>query len=249
MENLLNYDAGDVYRFRHEHVAAKIITTENLSHTSAVGVADLDSLPEILTGDAVASELRDGQSTRYVRTQGGLIRVEFRAGARWAGVKGYFAKEDDAKAFSVRIKRFVHPAKTPDDMVAVNFWTWGGDEANRTIRRLNVPTWANVNGNYPEGVRDKLGQVMAISPNDNMSGKLMLWRGAPGTGKTWSLRALCREWRNWCTVHYIVDPDVFFSTAAYMVGVLMTLPNEADVPDDDDEGDDEAPPKTKKVPR
>jgi hypothetical protein len=33
-----------------------------------------------------------------------------------------------------------------------------------------------------------------------------------GTGKTFGLRALAWEWREWCDFHYIVDPDTFFGT-------------------------------------
>ena len=32
-------------------------------------------------------------------------------------------------------------------------------------------------------------------------GRLIVWRGPPGTGKTWALRALAGAWREWCGVH------------------------------------------------
>ena len=53
-------------------------------------------------------------------------------------------------------------------------------------------------------------------------GQLVLWHGTPGTGKTFALRALAWEWREWCQVHYIVDPDSFFGQHAdYLMNVLM----------------------------
>jgi hypothetical protein len=57
-------------------------------------------------------------------------------------------------------------------------------------------------------------------------GQLILWHGEAGTGKTFALRALAWEWREWCQLHYIVDPDTFFGERAdYLMGVL-TQPDE-----------------------
>jgi hypothetical protein len=43
-----------------------------------------------------------------------------------------------------------------------------------------------------------------------------------GTGKTFGLRALAWEWREWCDFHYIVDPDTFFGQHAdYLMSVLL----------------------------
>jgi hypothetical protein len=53
-------------------------------------------------------------------------------------------------------------------------------------------------------------------------GQLVLWHGVAGTGKTFGLRALAWEWRDWCDFHYIVDPDTFFGQHAdYLMGVLL----------------------------
>ena len=53
-------------------------------------------------------------------------------------------------------------------------------------------------------------------------GQLILWHGLAGTGKTFALRALAWEWRDWCELHYIVDPDSFFGERAdYLIGVLL----------------------------
>jgi hypothetical protein len=53
-------------------------------------------------------------------------------------------------------------------------------------------------------------------------GQLVLWHGFAGTGKTFGLRALAWEWREWCDFHYIVDPDTFFGQHAdYLMSVLL----------------------------
>ena len=64
-----------------------------------------------------------------------------------------------------------------------------------------------------------------------LGGRLLLWHGIPGTGKTYALRALGWEWRTWCDFHYVTDPETFFgSSPAYMLDVLLGED------DDDDEG-------------
>jgi SpoVK/Ycf46/Vps4 family AAA+-type ATPase len=67
------------------------------------------------------------------------------------------------------------------------------------------------------------------------AGQLVLWHGPPGTGKTHALRALAWEWREWCELHYVTDPEQFFGSAEYMLDVLLDTDTE-----DEDEG---TPPK------
>jgi len=51
----------------------------------------------------------------------------------------------------------------------------------------------------------RLGGVMR-SFRPGQGGRLLLWTGPPGTGKTYALRTLAWEWRRWCSFHYVTDP-------------------------------------------
>jgi hypothetical protein len=59
-------------------------------------------------------------------------------------------------------------------------------------------------------------------------GTVLLWHGAPGTGKTHALRALARAWRGWCALHYVTDPDSFLNGTDYLMSVATASPDEGE---------------------
>ncbi len=114
------------------------------------------------------------------------------------------------------------PVATPtdDQTVQVRFWMLGPNGANDRSRRLAVPPWDDIQGNYPQLIQAPLTELMN-SFQPSRGGQLVLWHGPPGTGKTFALRALAYSWRHWCDTEYIVDPESFFGSAAYMMTVVM----------------------------
>jgi hypothetical protein len=85
----------------------------------------------------------------------------------------------------------------------VSFWSYGQHGPDVTPRNLEVVDWEKSRFNYPVETQKALENLMAWQPA--RSGQLLLWHGPPGTGKTWGIRALAWAWREWCTVHYVMD--------------------------------------------
>jgi hypothetical protein len=106
--------------------------------------------------------------------------------------------------------------------IPVRFWSCGAHGASSVSRTLAVPPFDRVADNYPAAVRDRLSRLFDPDFRPARGGQLILWHGPPGTGKTYALRALGWEWRSWCTLHYIVDPELLFGRRAdYMLDVIL----------------------------
>lgn len=117
-------------------------------------------------------------------------------------------------------------APTPIDRETVPIRTWhlsGHETPIGNDRRVNAPTWNEIARNYPTSVRDELERLLKVE-RPAKAGKLILWHGAPGTGKTTALRALLREWEPWCAGQYISDPEQFFGHPGYIGEVLTRSP-------------------------
>jgi hypothetical protein len=118
------------------------------------------------------------------------------------------------------------PPSEADPLVPTAFWSGGGFAGSATWRRLELSHFDEIATNYPVGVRPRLERLMQFGPDLAPSGRLLLWHGEPGTGKTWALRALAYEWRQWCTLNYITDAERFLgANSDYLIKLLLEAPD------------------------
>lgn len=108
-----------------------------------------------------------------------------------------------------------------DSNVTMGFWYLSSQRGPiRTSRRTATTSWSSIRGNYAASTVGGLDALMAVR-RETVAGRLILLHGPAGTGKTTVLRALAHEWRSWCQVDCVLDPESLFADPAYMMEVAI----------------------------
>jgi ATPase family protein associated with various cellular activities (AAA) len=106
--------------------------------------------------------------------------------------------------------------------VRVTFWRHSRHGYFEPVtKHLQAPTWPEIAPNYPIATERFIAPLL-VEGWRPQGGRLLLWHGEPGTGKSFAVRALMQAWKAWCGFHVIVDPERFFGDGAdYMMTVLL----------------------------
>ena len=161
-----------------------------------------------------------GQTSALLEVDEVLVHITLAGGRVWMSLAANEVADIDA-ALEVLRARLPLPDPSSAHEVTVTFWTYTPHGPQPSWRTISVPEWSEIQENYSQPARAGLAELMdGFQPAHG--GQLVLWHGLAGTGKTFALRALAWEWRRWCDLHYIVDPDSFFGEHAdYLMNVLL----------------------------
>ncbi|MGH9110025.1 MAG: AAA family ATPase [Acidimicrobiales bacterium] len=117
--------------------------------------------------------------------------------------------------------RQVLDAVSPPDLsspgsLSVGVWSMGRNGVDIKSTVVTVPRWSGVRRNYAKTTQSGLDRLMECGPDDTARGRLVLFHGPPGTGKTYAIRALLDSWRDWCEPELVVDPEVALHDYGYL---------------------------------
>jgi hypothetical protein len=171
-------------------------------------------------GAVVLEAAGQGRTSALLTLDGVLVHSTLMGGRVWLELAAADRMDIEAALTQLRA-RLPLPDPSAAHEVTVTFWTYGPHGPMPSWRTISVPEWSEIRENYSAPSRAGLESLMqGFQPAHG--GQLVLWHGAAGSGKTFALRALAWEWRRWCDLHYIVDPDSFFGEHAdYLMNVLL----------------------------
>ncbi|NUR89447.1 MAG: AAA family ATPase [Nonomuraea sp.] len=173
-----------------------------------------------------AAQVEEGSEARLLCGDGWTLRV-LRHRNRTATLEVSAVSEELAQSV---LKECVAGAEEPEpeaDHVEMGFWWRAQHGGHRTERPITAQSWDDISPNYSARAREAIGELMAVTPA-TVSGRLILLHGAPGTGKTTLLRSLARQWREWCQVDCVLDPERLFDEPGYLMEVAVGYDGEED---------------------
>jgi SpoVK/Ycf46/Vps4 family AAA+-type ATPase len=126
-----------------------------------------------------------------------------------------------------RIVRAVTPLPKLDNQTTrVKFWYHTHNGPNSRTREIAIPLWSDIKGNYSQKATQDLEELMSLDYKTIGNGRILLMHGPPGGGKTTAIRALCNAWKPWCESEYVVDPEMAFGEAEYLIQLLLNSGSE-----------------------
>jgi len=133
------------------------------------------------------------------------------------------ADEQVAAATLEALREAMPEVADGDQEVPVRFWWWQPNVAQEMARMMPAPKWSDISGNYAETTAPAIQGLTDWRDGPPPGGRLLLWHGVPGTGKTTALRALAWSWRSWAEFQFITDPEEFLRNPSYL---LRTISND-----------------------
>ncbi|MDQ6726657.1 MAG: DUF5925 domain-containing protein [Actinomycetota bacterium] len=215
----LTFNAGDYEDVLASLARAPFVSGEEpfVEELTAAGVARASDLVPI---GSVVRQVTDPYVDRILaRGQGWSALVDRHRNGNVEVSVSAVGPDELAKAVADIRARCPVVEKAPDSL-AVEFW-YAAAACHRNVeRRIDAPVWADISANYAGPVRAKVARLAAMDA-PTAGGRLLLWHGPPGTGKTTAIRALARSWSSWCRTLFVIDPERFLGEAGYLMSVLL----------------------------
>lgn len=179
--------------------------------------------------DEVLIDMRDDCDLWLTLERRGVLIQLFACG-KFGGVSLSIAGRDSQSIEAcIREHRAIFESpeceKTDETSAEIAFWCLSDKGPQRKEKELNVPAWCGIKDNYAARTAAAIDDLLA-GFKAGVGGRLLLWHGKPGTGKTFAIRALAWEWREFCRFEYIFDPENLLGPRADYLSRMIIGGNE-----------------------
>lgn len=179
-----------------------------------------DYLDSHLPEDDGGSRLSSGTLSGAVAFPDHLVQLRYDSNV--VSLVIWASRPETAKAKCASIADGVPPPSQVADpgLIKVNFWCNSAHGARFYPRTIECPDWADIKNNYDASVVNEIEWLRDLHrPDDH--GRIIIWSGEPGTGKTWAIRSLILALKQRARIDVITDPQIFFADTDYVYRLLM----------------------------
>lgn len=153
---------------------------------------------------------------------GGTGLLYYQCANTYVRIYLYGTKEDMIEAIWTKLETsFKVLTAQREDIVQVKITYNTAHGVSTYTAAIQCPTWAEIAQNYPAEIREKI--ALTQSGLNYSRGKLLIWHGLPGTGKTYAIRSLIRAWKESHTPIDVIDADQFLGNGGYYYSLIEDL--------------------------